>query len=148
MAILSSSGIAKELEERLPSGKQQVGDAFALLREGRAALAHATTSGPMSDLANSMVLDMIDRALVDVVRAVPWDAEKVLDNTREKVVAIMKKALQALGDMGLSEDGDKEMLRQLNDLRIQYSKEIEAINDIDREMLRNQLLADSSLRSN
>lgn len=148
MVFLSSSGIAREFEKKLPSGRQQVGNAFALLREGRAALAHATTSGPMSELANAMVLDMIDRALVDVVRAVPWDAEGILDSTRERVVAIMKQALQALGDMGLSEDGDKEMLRQLNELRVHYSKEIDAINDNDRKMLRNQLLADSSLRSN
>lgn len=148
MAILSSSGVAIDFGERLSSGSQEAGNAFALLREGRAALAHATTSGPMSDMANAMVIDMIDRALVDVVRAVPWDAEGVLDNTRARVVAIMKKVLQTLGDMGLSEDSDREMLRQLNELRVQYSREIEAINDNDRERLRNQLFGDSSSRSN
>jgi len=136
MVVTSPAGVAKDYAAMLDP--EQKGS-FANLRDAYLALVRAADDQavePGAVAASGMVIDLIERAIEDVTRAVPWDMSDILKDTRTKVMALIKDALAALATFDEEECKVTEALIRLGELRNRYLGHIEELNEKDRYLLR------------
>ena len=118
--------------------QMETGDkaSMAALRDACEDLKHFMPSFREADLARGLVRTLMERALEDLTRAVPWNEE--LDKVREQVWELGRDALESFVKVHDPKADHMALLLQIHEGMKRYDSLVDELNDTDRQVLRNQ----------
>jgi len=109
---------------------------MSALRDACENLKYLIPSFPEADLAHRLIRTLMERALGDLTRAVPWNEE--LDKVREQVRDLGREALESFVKLHDPKANRMVLLLQIHESMNRYDFLVEELNDADRQTLRNQ----------